>query len=270
MTKFHLHLVSDATGETVTSIAKAALVQFEAADAALHMWSLVRVERQLQEVLLAIEQNRGLVFFTLVDGDLRRLLEDGCRRLQIPCFGVLDPAMAALSDFLGATSRNQPGIQHVLDAEYFSRIEAMNFCMAHDDGQLPEDLGAADVLLVGVSRTSKTPTSIYLANRGIKVANVPLVPNCPFPEGLLEATDTLIVGLTTNPERLVQIRRNRLLSLNEDSETEYVDPDAVKREVAEARKLFGRYRWPVIDVSRRSIEETAAAILTLYHQRDGD
>ena len=178
--------------------------------------------------------------------------------------------MAALSNFLGATSRNQPGIQHVLDAEYFSRIEAMNFCMAHDDGQSPEDLMAADVVLVGVSRTSKTPTSIYLANRGIKAANVPMVPNCPFPEALLEATDTLIVGLTTNPERLVQIRRNRLLSLKENSETEYVDPDAVKREVGEARKLFARYGWPVIDVSRRSIEETAAAILTLYHQRHGD
>ena len=270
MTKFHLHLVSDATGETVMSIAKAAMVQFDGADAALHMWSLVRAERQMEDVLRSVEDHPGIVFFTLVNDGLRRHLEDGCRRLQVPCLGVLDPVMGALSSFLGATSRNQPGIQHALNAEYFARIEALNFCMAHDDGHLPEDLTKADVILVGVSRTSKTPTSIYLANRGIKAANVPLVPNYPIPEPLLQAKQTLIVGLVTNPDRLVQIRRSRILSLNQDSETEYVDLDAVKHEVAQSRKLFGRYDWPVIDVTRRSIEETAAAILTLYQQTKDD
>lgn len=270
MAKFHLHLVSDATGETVMSIAKAAMVQFDGADAAIHMWSLVRAERQMEDVLRAVEENPGIVFFTLVSDELRQYLEDGCRRSQVPCLGVLDPVMAALSSFLGATSRNQPGIQHALNAEYFARIEALNFCMAHDDGHLPEDLTDADVVLVGVSRTSKTPTSIYLANRGIKAANVPFVPDHPIPEPLLQAKNTLIVGLVTNPDRLVQIRRSRLLSINEESETDYVDPEAVKLEVAQSRKLFGRHDWPIIDVTRRSIEETAAAILTLYQQSKDD
>ena len=269
MTKFHLHLVSDATGETLDSIAKAALVQFAEAEATVHMWSLVRAQRQLEQVLLAVDSYPGIVLFTLVDTDLRRGLEDGCRRLQVPCIGVLDPVMIALSSYLGAESRNLPGMQHVLDADYFDRIDAMNYCLAHDDGQLPDDLSTADVILVGVSRTSKTPTCIYLANRGIKAANIPYVPNVQMPAVLQNQSDTLIVGLTTSPDRLVQIRRNRLLSLKQDSETEYVDLDVVKDEVAMARRLFTRNNWPVIDVSRRSIEETAAAIMTLHQRRIG-
>jgi hypothetical protein len=269
MTKFHLHLVSDATGETLDSIAKAALVQFAEAEAAVHMWSLVRAQRQLEQVLLAVDDYPGLVLFTLVDADLRRELEDGCRRLQVPCIGVLDPVMMALSSYLGAESQNLPGMQHALDADYFDRIDAMNYCMAHDDGQLPNDLSTADVILVGVSRTSKTPTCIYLANRGIKAANIPYVPNVQLPEVLQQDADTLIVGLTTSPDRLVQIRRSRLLSLKQDIETEYVDLEFVKDEVATARRLFTRNNWPVIDVSRRSIEETAAAIMTLHQRRIG-
>ena len=269
MTKFHLHLVSDATGETLDSVAKAALVQFAEAEATVHMWSLVRAKRQLEQVLLAVDSYPGIVLFTLVDADLRRGLEDGCRRLQVPCIGVLDPVMIALSSYLGAESRNLPGMQHVLDADYFDRIDAMNYCLAHDDGQLPDDLSTADVILVGVSRTSKTPTCIYLANRGIKAANVPYVPNMQLPAVLQNQSDTLIVGLTTSPDRLVQIRRNRLLSLKQDSETDYVDLDVVKDEVATARRLFTRNNWPVIDVSRRSIEETAAAIMTLHQRRIG-
>lgn len=267
MTKFHLHLVSDATGETLESVAKAALVQFSEADASIHRWTLVRARRQLDHVLELVENNPGIVLFTLVNAELRRVLEDGCRRLQIPCIAVLDPVMVALSDFLGAKSRNQPGIQHAMDAEYFKRIEAMSFCLVHDDGQLPDDLTSADVILVGVSRTSKTPTCVYLANRGIKAANVPYVPSVEMPQQLVAARNALIVGLTTNPDRLVQIRRSRLLSLNEIAETDYVDPDTVKREVAEARRFYGKNGWPIIDVSRRSIEETAAAILTLYQER---
>ncbi len=267
MTKFHLHLVSDATGETLDSITKAALVQFSEADAVVHMWSLVRAERQLDQVLVAVENHPGIVLFTLVDATLRWGLEEGCRRLQVPCVAVLDPVMAVLSNFLGAESRNQPGIQHALDAQYFDRIDAMNFCMAHDDGQLPDDLTAADVIVVGVSRTSKTPTCIYLANRGIKAANVPFVPNVPLPDPLMQPTEAFIVGLTTSPDRLVQIRRNRLLSLNQNEETDYIDPELVKEEVAQARRLFNKRGWPIIDVSRRSIEETAAAILTLHQNR---
>lgn len=267
MTKFHVHLVSDATGETLESVAKAALVQFSEADANIHRWTLVRARRQLDHVLELVENNPGIVLFTLVNAELRRALEDGCRRLQIPCIAVLDPVMVALSDFLGAKSRNQPGIQHAMNAEYFKRIEAMSFCLVHDDGQLPDDLTSADVILVGVSRTSKTPTCVYLANRGIKAANVPYVPALEMPQQLVAARDALIVGLTTSPDRLVQIRRSRLLSLNETAETDYVDPDTVKREVAEARRFYSKNGWPVIDVSRRSIEETAAAILTLYQER---
>lgn len=267
MTKFHLHLVSDATGETLDSITKAALVQFSEADAVVHMWSLVRAQRQLDQVLVAVENHPGIVLFTLVDADLRRELEEGCRRLQVPCVAVLDPVMAVLSNFLGAESRNQPGIQHALDADYFNRIDAMNFCLAHDDGQLPDDLTAADVIVVGVSRTSKTPTCIYLANRGIKAANVPFVPNVPLPDPLMQPTEAFIVGLTTSPDRLVQIRRNRLLSLHQTQETDYIDPELVKEEVAQARRLFNKRGWPIIDVSRRSIEETAAAILTLHQHR---
>jgi regulator of PEP synthase PpsR (kinase-PPPase family) len=265
MTEFHLHLVSDATGETLNAIAHAAIVQFEEAKPVEHIWALVRTPRQIEKVLTEIEAHPGIVMFTMVDNDIRTLLQMGCRNLQIPCIPVLDGVMSALASFLGETAVNLPGIQHVMNAEYFDRIEAMNFTLAHDDGQATANLREADIVLVGVSRTSKTPTSIYLANRGLKVANVPLVPDCPLPEALSEETIGLIVGLTTSPERLVQIRRNRLLALRQDEETEYIDADAVRDEVKAARRLFSAREWPVIDVTRRSIEETAAAILNLHH-----
>ncbi len=267
MTKFHLHLVSDATGETLNSITKAALVQFESAEPTLHRWYLVRSVAQLDKVIAMIEGYPGMVLFTLVSTELREHLEEACRRLQVPVIAVLDPLMAALGGYLGDESRGQPGRQHEMDAEYFNRIEAMHFSMAHDDGQLPEALGQADVILVGVSRTTKTPTCIYLANRGIKAANVPMVPHCPLPPELDRLTDTLVVGLTASPDRLVQIRRNRLRQLNQEPETDYVEPQSVREEVAEARKLFSRKGWPVIDVTRRSIEEIAAAILNLYYRQ---
>ena len=268
MTKFHLHLVSDATGETLVSVAKAALVQFENAEPVQHLWALVRNKAQIYHVMENIEDNPGLVMFTLVDHTMRELLQEECRRLQVPCVPVLDPVMAALANYLGSESREQPGRQHEMDAEYFSRIDAMHFTMAHDDGQNTGDLEKADVVLIGVSRTSKTPTCIYLANRGLKAANIPIVPEVPLPEGI-EALDgrVLVVGLTASPDRLVQIRRNRLLSLKQEPETDYVDMDAVKAEITHARRLFSRHDWPVIDVTRRSIEETAAAILNLHTRR---
>lgn len=267
MLEYHLHLVSDATGETLNAVAKAAITQFESAQAIEHTWSLVRTKRHLDKVIAAIEQRPGVVMFTLVDDALRDQLQAGCGRLKVPCIAVLDPVIASLSEYLGVESRGQPGRQHVLDAEYFSRIEALAFTMAHDDGLLPSDLPASDIILVGVSRTSKTPTCIYLANRGYKVANIPIVPDCPVTPELFGLKGPLIVGLTTNHERLVHIRRNRLRSLNESAQTSYVDLAAVKREVNAARRMFAENDWPVIDVTRRSIEETAAEILNLHSQR---
>jgi len=271
-TRFHLHLVSDATGETVHSVARACLVQFEEAEAVEHIWSMVRTKAQMERVIANIEANLGVVLFTLVDEGLRVVLQDGCRRLQVPAIPVLDPVIGVLASHLGRKSRGLPGQQHLMDSEYFHRIDAMTFALAHDDGQSAWGLNDADVILVGVSRTSKTPTCIYLANRGIKAANVPIVPNSPLPPELFDATKPLIVGLTNDPERLVQLRRNRLAGLHQepDSGSEYVDTDAVRSEVQAARRLFTERKWPVIDVTRRSIEETAAAILKLITRRRGE
>jgi regulator of PEP synthase PpsR (kinase-PPPase family) len=265
--RYHLHLISDATGETINSVARAALSQFEGVAVVEHMWPLIRGKRQLDKVLEAVENHPGVVMYTLVNKELREHLQAACRALQVPAVSVLDPIIGVLSGHFGVASRDQPGRQHVLDAEYFQRIDAIHFVLAHDDGQLPQDIEEADIVLVGVSRTSKTPTCFYLANRGIKAANVPIVPGVPLPEALSRAKRPLIVGLTNNPERLVQVRRNRLLMLNQAEQTDYVDIDRVKEEVAHARRLFAERRWPVIDVTRRSIEETAAAILRLHQER---
>jgi regulator of PEP synthase PpsR (kinase-PPPase family) len=265
----HLHLVSDSTGETVRSVARACLSQFEGVTPVEHFWSLVRSEAHLTKVIAGIEAHPGPVLFTMVADGLRESLLSACQRLQVPSISVLDPAMAALAGYLGEESGHRPGRQHALDADYFRRIEAMNFTLAHDDGQLSHDLDKADIVLVGVSRTSKTPTSLYLANRGYRVANIPIVPGVAVPETLFQLKDPLIVGLTNDPGRLVQVRKSRLLSLNEQAETDYVDIERVKEEVAEARRMFTRAGWPMIDVTRRSIEETAAAIITLINQKRG-
>lgn len=265
MTIHHMHLVSDATGETVNSVARACVVQFERIDPIEHVWTLIRTRGQLDKVLEGIRENPGPVLFTIVNNDLRSALVDGCRTIGVPCLSVLEPLIHSLAAYFNVAISGRPGLQHALDAEYFDRIEAMNFSLAHDDGQLAGDLNDADVIICGVSRTSKTPTCIYLANRGIKAANVPVVPDCPLPDELLHANRPLIIGLTKDPARLVQVRRNRLRMISGgDQATDYVDLDSVRREVAFARKLFSKYGWPVIDVSRRSIEETAAAILTHY------
>lgn len=269
MTAFHLHLVSDATGETLVSMAKAALAQFADAEPVTHLWTMIRNRDQLDETLESVGENPGLVVFTLVDRNLREHLHRRCRELQLPSVPVLDPLISALGSYLGAESREQPGLQHVMDAEYFARIDAMQFCMSHDDGQGVEHLSEADVILVGVSRTSKTPTCVYLANRGIKAANIPIVPGVPLPETLNGLNDAVIVGLVASPDRLVQIRRNRLLALSEERETDYVDLARVREEVIHAKRLFAKQDWPVIDVTRRSIEETAAAILGHYGKRTG-
>lgn len=264
---FHLHLVSDSTGETLNAVAKAAVAQFETVHPIEHIYALVRGPRQLERVLRQIEAAPGIVMFTMVNDKLRRELEARCRDLQVPCIAVLDPVMQVLGAYLGTERTHKPGSQHALDAEYFGRIDALNYTMAHDDGQGLDNLEEADVVLVGVSRTSKTPTCMYLANRGIKAANYPLVPGVPVPEQIENLERPLVVGLLAAPDRLVQIRRHRLLSLKENTETEYVDLDRVREEVTAARRLFSRHGWPVIDVSRRSIEETAASILNLVTER---
>ena len=269
VTRFHLHLVSDSTGETVHSVARACLVQFDDAQAVEHVWSMVRTRSQIDRVIAGVEANPGLVLFTLVNDALRQLLQEGCRRLQVQAIPVLDPIIGALASYLHRKSRGVPGKQHLLDSEYFRRIDAMTFALNHDDGQSSWGLNDADVCLVGVSRTSKTPTCLYLANRGIKAANVPFVPGVPLPSELIGASHPLIVGLTNDPERLIQLRRHRLDLLHHDAETKYTDIEAVRAEVREARRVFVRLHWPVIDVTRRSIEETAAAIMKLLAQRQG-
>lgn len=267
MTRFHLHLVSDATGDTVHSVARACLVQFEETEPIEHVWSMIRTRTQLDRVLAGIEANPGVVLFTFVDAGLREPLQEGCARLHVPAIPVLDPVIGALAGHLGRPSRGVPGRQHLLDNEYFARMAAITFALNHDDGLSVSGLNDADVILVGVSRTSKTPTCLYLANRGVKAANVPIVPNVPLPQELFSARHPLIVGLTHDPDRLIQVRKCRLLMLSQDDESEYTNPELVRDELAQARRLFAAKQWPVIDVTRRSIEETAAGILQLLTRR---
>ena len=267
MIRLHLHLLSDSTGETLENIAKAGLAQFEGVETIKHFWPMVRSQGHLDRILLEIAQRPGLVIFTLVNNDIRKRLESRCHALGLPSVSALDPVIEALSQLLGQEALARPGRQHMLDAAYFARVEAIQYTIAHDDGLIPEDWEEADIILTGVSRSSKTPTSIYLANRGYKVANVPLVVESPPPPSLYSLVHPLIVGLTTSPDRLIQIRRNRLLSLNQSPETAYVDHEKVVAELAFARRIFSDQGWPVIDVTRRSIEETAAAIINLANDR---
>ncbi len=266
--KLHVHMISDSTGETLENLAKAAIAQFDDVDVVRHFWPMVRSASHLDRVMAEIRANPGLILFTLVNGDLRTSLERQTKALNLPAVAALDAVTDAFSLMLGQEAKARPGRQHVLDDAYFARVEAIQFTVAHDDGIGAEDWEDADIVLAGVSRTSKTPTSIYLANRGFRTANIPIVPESPPPPTLFTLHRPLVVGLTTGAERLVQVRRNRLLSLNQAPETAYVDDDAVKRELAYARRMFADNGWPVIDVSRRSIEETAAAIIRLIEDRD--
>ncbi|MBA4760798.1 MAG: phosphoenolpyruvate synthase regulatory protein [Sphingomonas sp. 32-66-10] len=265
--KLHLHLLSDSTGETLENIAKAALAQFDDVEVLRHFWPMVRSETHLERILAEIAQNPGLVIFTLVNPEIRRQLETRCRAIGLPAVAPLDPVNHALSNLLGQEMKARPGRQHMLDAAYFARVDAIQFTIAHDDGVNWENWEEADIVLAGVSRTSKTPTSIYLANRGLKVANIPIVPQSPPPDLLYRLKNPMVVGLTTSPERLIQVRRNRLLALNQQDETSYIEQEAVQKEVAYARRMFADNGWPVIDVTRRSIEETAAAIITMANER---
>lgn len=264
---FHLHLVSDATGETLINVGRAASAQYANVLPIEHVYPLVRSMKQLERVLIEVEANPGIVLFTLVDKDIRGRLRQRCEELGLPHHSVMAPVVRLFQSYLGGEPTPRVGGQHALDASYFKRIDALNFTVMHDDGHLTEDLESADVVLLGVSRTSKTPTSIYLANRGIKAANIPLVPNVPLPPNIEKLKKPLVVGLVASPERIVEIRQNRLLGLNalETGSASYTDREAVSEELAFSRRLCARNGWPLIDVTRRSIEETAANILSLYN-----
>jgi hypothetical protein len=265
---FHLHLVSDATGETLTTVARAATAQYTKVLPVEHIYPLVRTHKQLDRVLAEIEQSPGIVLYTLLDDKLTRPLEKHCRDLGLPCLSILGPVLALLHSYLGAETSHRIGAQHVLNTEYFRRIDALNYTMLHDDGQHLDGLEDADVVLVGVSRTSKTPTSIYLANRGVKTGNVPLVPGMAVSRHVEELARPLVVGLYASPERIVAIRQNRLLGLKaHQDDAQYIDRKLVAEEVAFSRKLCVRHNWPSIDVTRRSIEETAAEVLSLLAER---
>ena len=264
---FHLHLISDATGETLTTISKAAAVQYATMRAIEHIYPLVRSERQLDRALQEIEQAPGIVLCTIVNKDLVAKLEKRCRELQIPCLHVLEPIMKVFESYLGTAQTPKVAGQHVLDADYFKRIDALNFAMAHDDGKLPEDLSEADIVILGVSRTSKTPTSIYLAQRGYKTTNLPIVPGIALPPQLLRPNTAFVVGLVASPDRLSEIRRNRVHLMSDRPLDDYVDRGQITEEVSYSRRLYQKNGWPVIDVTRRSIEETAATIIKLYHDR---
>ena len=275
--RINLHLVSEATGETLNALARATTAQFESTTIVMHRWSLIRTSFQLHRVLDGIEHEPGPVWSTLVDQALRGELEVMCRRLNLPVVNVLDPVMNMLQEYIGEVATHRPGRQYVMNADYFKRIDAMHYVLQHDDGQAQPGLAEADVVLVGVSRSSKTPTCFFLANRGIKAANVPLVPQAGLPDGL-EKANCPIVGLAIEAEALIDIRRHRLRLIGtaghggiiRQSESDYVDEESVKAELLWARRLCNRHGWPVIDVTRRSIEETAATVLQLmdaWHER---
>ena len=267
--RFHLHLLSDSTGETLESIVKAALSQFDDAEHVVrHFWPMVRSESHLDRILTDVAANPGLVLFTLVNPDTRRKLETRCRALGLPAIAALDAVSDAMSNMFGQEAKARPGRQHVMDAAYFARVAAIQFTIAHDDGINAQNWEEADIVLAGVSRTSKTPTSIYLANRGYKTANIPIVPESPPPPNLFQLKHPMVIGLVTSSERLIQVRRNRLLSLNQLPDTDYVDEEKVRAEVAHARRMFADNGWPVLDVTRRSIEESAAAIINLFNERE--
>lgn len=268
---FHVHLVSDSTGETLEALVSAALVQFEGVLVKRHFWPLVKTPVQMKRLMEDISKQSGLVMYTLVDQEIRSVLVEACQMEGLPTLAILDPVINILGTFFGREPSHLPGRQHLMDQEYFKRIDALHFTMAHDDGQLTEGLSKADIILVGVSRTSKTPTSIYLANKGFKTANVPFVPGCPLPEILGKMTNSFVIGLTTSPERLSQIRANRLKSLNEGwgslnkgTETSYANIEKIQDEIRECKRYCRARNWPIIDVTRRSIEESAAAILSKY------
>jgi len=264
---FHIHLVSDATGETLDTVARAATACYKDHESIQHAYSLVRTLKQLERVVFEIEKQPGIVLYTMIDETLRNELEKHCARIGVPIVSILDPVITTMANYLNVESQPVIGGQHNLNDDYFKRIDALNFTLVHDDGQQVHDLEKADIILIGISRTSKTPTSFYLANRGVKVANVPLLPEIAIPPHLEKIKKPLIVGLIASTQRIAQIRQHRLETLNEHASTQYTDKSAITKELNYMKALCTRNNWPVLDVTRRSIEETAAAILNLYSEK---
>ncbi len=265
--KFHLHLISDSTGDTIHSVARACVAQFQGIEPVKHVWNLIRTQKQMEKALIGVQTNPGLVLFTIVDEKLRTFLKNYCRDNDIPAIPVLEPILNGFSSYLGLPSLSQPGRQHRLNEAYFDRIDAMDYVLHNDDGQSMKYINEADVVLIGVSRTSKTPTCIYLGNRGIKAANIPFIPNVTDLDHLRAITKPLVVGLTESPKRLVDIRRNRMDSLNQEHESDYTSLEDVEEEVRTARRFYSEMKWPVIDVTKRSVEETAAEIIKLLNRK---
>lgn len=263
---FHLHMVSDSTGETLSSISRSVMAQFEEVSPVEHTWSLVRTPGQMERVIEAINDNPGIVMHTVMHSEMRKQLETACDVQKIPCFAALDRVVQQLSSHLGINPSHAVGQQYKMDEQYFNRVDAVHYAIAHDDGQATAELDEADVVLVGVSRTSKTPTCVYLSYRGIKAANVPYVHNCPLPDNLFSLKKPLVVGLVINPERLSQIRKSRLMGIHESPDTNYTDMENIKAEIKDARMLFNKQGWPVIDVTRKSIEETSAQVIQLLEK----
>lgn len=261
---FHIHMVSDSTGETLIKLAKSVAALFETTTAIEHSYALVRTSKDLGPALQEIKRTPGVVMFTLVNPALRQELETHCQALEVPCLAILDPLISTLQNYLGQNISHKAGSQHSLDADYFHRIDAMNFALKHDDGQNIKTLPQAEIILVGPSRTSKTPTCIYLAYRGVRAGNVPLVPDIEPPAMLAAAKDILIVGLTASVGRLLQVRKNRISEHDGLDESFYTDHRVISDEITKAKRLYAKYNWPVIDVTRSSIEETSAAIFNLH------
>jgi regulator of PEP synthase PpsR (kinase-PPPase family) len=263
----NLHLVSDSTGETLSSVARAVLSQFEGVESNDFIWPLVRTKPQLEKVMESIAKEPGIVLYTILHDDLIEALRRKCYDLKVPCIPVLSHIIGEFSNYLGMGISHTIGRQHLLDNEYFSRVDAISFTITHDDGQSGWDLYDAEVVLIGVSRTSKSPTSVYLSCRGYKTANIPFVSMATVPPSIYELKKPLVVGLTINPEKLVQIRQTRLASLGQDVASDYIDLESIKNELAESRKLFAKLGCPIIDVTKRSVEETAAKIIQLLQEK---
>ena len=266
MKQFHLHLISDSTGETVSSVARASLAQFDTIEAVEHIWPLVRTKGQLEKILVNLDHYPGVVMFTLVDSQMRETLRVECGKRGLPCIPVLGHVVRELSNYLDEEASGHTGAQYELSEDYFARIDAINFALEHDDGQATWELEQADIIIVGPSRTSKSPTCVYLAYRGYKAANVPYVPGVALPDGLLELKQPMVVGLTIGSERLIDIRTTRLAAMQQEMRTDYIDDERVQEEIDDSKKLFRQQGWPVIDVTRRSVEETATLIIQ-YRQR---
>jgi len=263
---YQIYLISDSTGETLDRIFLALKAQFVNIEYKVHSYSFTRTENQILKILDdARKNNNSVILYTIVDNNLAKYLANKSDEKKIPCFGVLGNLILSFSKLLNQKASHQPSGQHVLNDEYYRRIEAIQFTMNHDDGNLTNEIEKSDIILLGVSRTSKTPTSIYLANKGYKTSNIPLVNEKSIPEKLKKTPNmNCIIGLTAEPERLVDIRKNRLTNLKEIENTKYVDIETIRYEIEEAKKTFKKYRWPVIDVTRKSVEETAASIIKIY------